>query len=159
MVEWLGDTSQELLITDSVLQEDGKNYHAWQHRQWVIRTFKLWEGELEFVDSLLLKDLRNNSAWNQRYFVVSNTSGWTEEAVKNEMELVLVVTYACVYRLLSASVNLILGTLSSSFAELPITRVLGIIYEGEFVLCTHCPSFHFFSHTRLLSLYLPSLFL
>ena len=88
IVEWLGDGSEELLQTEAVLQEDGKNYHAWQHRQWAIQTFKLWENELEFVDSLLMKDLRNNSAWNQRYFVISSTTGWTEEVIKDEMKLV-----------------------------------------------------------------------
>ena len=31
-------------------QEDAKNYHAWTHRQWVVRTFDLWDGELEFID-------------------------------------------------------------------------------------------------------------
>lgn len=36
LVEWCGDYSQELALTARVLSEDAKNYHAWQHRQWVI---------------------------------------------------------------------------------------------------------------------------
>ena len=111
VVEWLGDPSQELLMTETVLQEDGKNYHAWQHRQWAIRTFKLWENELMFVDSLLAKDLRNNSAWNQRFFVISNTTGWTEEVVKEEMELVIAALCTCFYASLLALVRLMLGML------------------------------------------------
>lgn len=37
LVEWCGDPSQELVVTAQILAEDAKNYHAWQHRQWVIK--------------------------------------------------------------------------------------------------------------------------
>lgn len=37
LVEWCNDPSQELVLTARVLSEDAKNYHAWQHRQWVIQ--------------------------------------------------------------------------------------------------------------------------
>lgn len=37
LVEWAGDPSEELILTAAVFSEDGKNYHAWQHRQWVIK--------------------------------------------------------------------------------------------------------------------------
>eukprot|EP01094_Clydonella_sp_ATCC50884_P024883 TRINITY_DN636_c0_g1_i2.p1 TRINITY_DN636_c0_g1~~TRINITY_DN636_c0_g1_i2.p1 ORF type:complete len:345 (+),score=99.78 TRINITY_DN636_c0_g1_i2:94-1035(+) len=79
MVERLGDAADgaaELQFTTEILDadDDSKNYHAWAHRQWVLKRFKLWEGELEYIEQLLAKDQRNNSAWNQRYFVVSNTS-------------------------------------------------------------------------------------
>ena len=42
----------------------------------------------------LLKDIsfnknkfcnRNNSAWNQRFFVISQSSGWTKEVVRSEV--------------------------------------------------------------------------
>jgi hypothetical protein len=33
VVEVLGDSSAELEFTRGVLLEDGKNYHAWSHRQ------------------------------------------------------------------------------------------------------------------------------
>ena len=49
--------------------EDGKNYHAWSHRQWALKEFALWDGELDFICELLEIDLRNNSAWNQRWYV------------------------------------------------------------------------------------------
>jgi hypothetical protein len=32
--------SQELDLTQRVLRKDSKNYHAWQHRQWVLLTFR-----------------------------------------------------------------------------------------------------------------------
>ena len=72
----------ELAFVGRVLQEDSKNYHAWGHRQWVLKTFNLWEGELLYVDQLLQQDLRNNSAWNQRYFVLQHTSD-----LKGDLEL------------------------------------------------------------------------
>lgn len=37
LVEWSKDPSQELELTARVLREDAKNYHAWQHRQWVVK--------------------------------------------------------------------------------------------------------------------------
>jgi hypothetical protein len=33
--------------------EDSKNYHAWAHRQWVLKEFNLWEGELDYLHQLL----------------------------------------------------------------------------------------------------------
>lgn len=52
LVEWSKDPSKELELTARVLQEDAKNYHAWQHRQWVI---KVSQCKLE---SLLKVDIR-----------------------------------------------------------------------------------------------------
>ncbi len=45
--------------------------HYLDIRQWIIKTFMLWENELEFTNELLELDIRNNSAWNQRAFVQS----------------------------------------------------------------------------------------
>lgn len=36
----MNDASTELHFTSQVLHQDSKNYHAWQHRQWVVATFK-----------------------------------------------------------------------------------------------------------------------
>lgn len=40
IVEWLNDSSRELALTEEILGMDAKNYHAWQHRQWAMKTFK-----------------------------------------------------------------------------------------------------------------------
>jgi protein farnesyltransferase/geranylgeranyltransferase type-1 subunit alpha len=59
---------------------------AWAHRQWFLRKYKQWDGELDFIDELLRLDVRNNSAWNHRWYVVTtSTSGslkpqWDAEA-------------------------------------------------------------------------------
>jgi hypothetical protein len=34
------DNSKEMRLTEIALSQDAKNYHAWQHRQWIIQTFK-----------------------------------------------------------------------------------------------------------------------
>ena len=75
VVECMQDASQELAFTQRILKKDSKNYHAWQFRQWAIKTFALWSDELAYIEQLIDEDVRNNSAWNQRYFVVRNTSG------------------------------------------------------------------------------------
>ncbi len=66
-----------------------KMFHLWfniNFRQWVLKEFQLWESELAYVKQLLTEDLRNNSAWNHRYFVISNTTKFTDEVVKAELE-------------------------------------------------------------------------
>ena len=55
-------------------------------RQWAVRTYDLWGGELGFVGRLIGEDLRNNSAWNHRYFVVANRERFTDEGVKRREE-------------------------------------------------------------------------
>jgi protein farnesyltransferase/geranylgeranyltransferase type-1 subunit alpha len=82
----------ELEYVAAVIHSDGKNYHAWTHRQWVLKAREsvfhsvssfaatgsassrydvLWETELEYAARLIEKDGRNNSAWNHRWFVIS----------------------------------------------------------------------------------------
>uniref|UniRef100_A0A8D3AP68 Protein farnesyltransferase/geranylgeranyltransferase type-1 subunit alpha n=1 Tax=Scophthalmus maximus TaxID=52904 RepID=A0A8D3AP68_SCOMX len=81
VVEWLNNPAEELEFIADILSQDAKNYHAWQHRQWVIQEYKLWDNELEFVESLLEEDVRNNSAWNQRHFVISLTTGFSDPTI------------------------------------------------------------------------------
>ena len=52
--DWSAYVPAELDYVATVLDEDSKNYHAWSHRQWVIRTANddaQWEKELEFGKS------------------------------------------------------------------------------------------------------------
>ena len=42
LIEWNQDPAKELRLTEIVLSQDAKNYHAWQHRQWVIKTFRYY---------------------------------------------------------------------------------------------------------------------
>lgn len=37
VVEWINDPTEELEFIADILSQDAKNYHAWQHRQWVIQ--------------------------------------------------------------------------------------------------------------------------
>jgi len=67
--------TEELDATAETLSVDGKNYHAWAHRQWVLDRFNAWSRELGFVDSELAKDVRNNSAWNERFCTIRRLHG------------------------------------------------------------------------------------
>lgn len=67
----------ELRFIASSFSADGKNYHTWSYRQWLLAYFnedELWQGELDFVDQMLNLDIRNNSAWHHRFFVVFENS-------------------------------------------------------------------------------------
>ena len=44
---------KELKFVQSMLDEDAKNYHAWQYRQWLLKTYSLWNKELDYVEKLL----------------------------------------------------------------------------------------------------------
>ena len=67
----------ELSYVSTVLAHDAKNYHAWSHRQYVLRSScdtsatstNLWQSDLSYTDTLISTDMRNNSAWNHRWFV------------------------------------------------------------------------------------------
>ena len=80
--------SDELSFVADVLSHDSKNYHAWQYRQWLLKTYSLWFDELQYVDHLLSEDIRNNSAWNQRYFVIAHTTGFKDEIIERELDYV-----------------------------------------------------------------------
>ena len=88
IIEHSGFTSNELSFLADVIKNDSKNYHSWQYRQWLLKTYSLWSDELEYVDQLLIDDIRNNSAWNQRYFVIAHTTGFKDEIVERELDYV-----------------------------------------------------------------------
>ncbi|KAG8460767.1 hypothetical protein KFE25_010822 [Diacronema lutheri] len=74
-----GDAS-ELAFVAECLDADGKNYHAWGYRQWLIGRFGLWADELDFAAALLADDPYNNSAWNERFFVLRGTRALNDPA-------------------------------------------------------------------------------
>lgn len=84
-------SAQEFKLTEFIFSKDSKNYHAWNHRQFTINTFKyknlgLLSDELRFTSKMIDEDVRNNSAWNQRYFII-NLRGKTDFIlVKNEFK-------------------------------------------------------------------------
>lgn len=88
IVERSNLTNNELRFIASIIQDDSKNYHAWQYRQWILKTYSLWSDELNYVDQLLNQDIRNNSAWNQRYFVIAHTTGFKDDIVERELDYV-----------------------------------------------------------------------
>lgn len=79
--------NNEISFIESILPLDDKNYHAWSHRQWLVRTFPhLMEAELPLVNELLLIDVRNNSAWNHRMFVFETLSKKGVMNISSEIE-------------------------------------------------------------------------
>jgi len=73
------DLKEEKQLLRSILVSDAKNYHAWSHYHWLLRTYKLYDDELQYLDQkLLVSDVRNNSAWNHRHFVVKQTTGFAD---------------------------------------------------------------------------------
>ena len=52
----------------------------------MLKTYNVWDKELEFIDEKLNEDFRNNSAWNHRYFVISNTTPMGKEDRQKEID-------------------------------------------------------------------------
>jgi len=77
---------EELRLTKDLLICDSKNYHAWQHRQWILSIFRDFSNEMEYINSLLHDDVRNNSAWNQRHFVIVSLGDFTSDNLLREVE-------------------------------------------------------------------------
>jgi len=66
-----GNLARELASVEKLLSEDdGKNYHAWAHRQALVKEMDAWDDELGFTERMLAQDVRNNSAWNHRMLAV-----------------------------------------------------------------------------------------
>merc|ERR1711881_7875 len=62
---------------------DQKNYHAWQHRQWVLKEFSLWDGELAFVDSLIRKRVLD---WREEGLKSPHLTGFIVDLYLEELE-------------------------------------------------------------------------
>ena len=66
LVDLIQDPSKELRLTEIVLSQDAKNYHAWQHRQWVIKTFKYDLSARTFLLHTKNIYLRNSATFQTR---------------------------------------------------------------------------------------------
>lgn len=76
----------ELEFITTILKEDEKNYHAWAHRQWVVKTFNLFEKEFDYTVEMFKSDFRNNSAWNYRFFLFENSTDLNEKVRTQEID-------------------------------------------------------------------------
>ncbi|PVU97265.1 hypothetical protein BB561_000680 [Smittium simulii] len=63
--------AKEIIFLNSQIDLDSKNFHAWSYRQYIIKTFDLYDYELGFAELKISQDIRNNSAWNQKYFILT----------------------------------------------------------------------------------------
>ena len=77
---------EEKIFTAFMIKQDSKNYHCWQHRQWLVNDFQQFDGELDYTEELLEDDIRNNSAWNHRYYIIENTTGFDGSVLESEVK-------------------------------------------------------------------------
>lgn len=100
MTSWY---NHELDYTANImLHHDGKNYHAWCYRQWILKqkaaaaaeSSKVWMEELEFCHQLITTDIRNNSAWNQRWLATHSLQSAKESKILAQEELQYALQHA-----------------------------------------------------------------
>jgi protein farnesyltransferase/geranylgeranyltransferase type-1 subunit alpha len=118
--------NKELSYVDKILNDDSKNYHAWSHRQWIIKTVnhsQLWINEIEYSHTQIISDVRNNSAWNQRWFAVHEGKN-TIAMMNNHQQQILSFDKAkeeASYALSGANVDI--------YNESPWRYLIGILME------------------------------
>lgn len=77
------DFDEEKQFLEEIFYSDGKNYHAWSYRLWLIERFNLIDdSELEFVDEELKDQVTNNSLWSYRYFLLNKYHEFSQELVE-----------------------------------------------------------------------------
>jgi protein farnesyltransferase/geranylgeranyltransferase type-1 subunit alpha len=118
----MGNANEEALFTAAILTHDNKNYHAWSHRQWVIKQFNLWNNELEVAENFIQFDVRNNSAWNHRWFVLtrgSSTLLFSKQVLDDEMEFamkyaMIALHNECPFNYMRGIAKLVIGSTAST---------------------------------------------
>ncbi|CAJ0947490.1 unnamed protein product, partial [Mesorhabditis belari] len=71
LVEWIGNPGDELDFTAAVFDDEPKNYHGWQHRQWSC-VISIWSANerLTIQQSCFSRIRITILAWNYRYFIL-----------------------------------------------------------------------------------------
>ena len=82
---------RELQTVDWYLNLDQRNFHAWDHRRWLITKLnRSVDEELSFTKTLIDKDFSNHSAWHYRSSLLKQKLGekLNIEAIKSELDYV-----------------------------------------------------------------------
>ena len=82
---------KELQTVDWYLSLDQRNFHAWDHRRWLVKKLnRSIDDELSVTKSLIDKDFSNHSAWHYRSSLLKQKHGETLnfETVKFELDYV-----------------------------------------------------------------------
>ena len=73
-----------------MFESDGKNYHAWSYKLWLVEKFQLYgEEEWDLVNEELQDQVTNNSLWSYRYFLTMKTKPYSLELVQSEVQYAL----------------------------------------------------------------------
>ena len=118
IVSILGDPTRELDFVSSVLDHDGKNYHTWAYRQWILAHFgglgfrdesvsavgagqypHFWASDIAYADKMIQDDVRNNSAYNHRWYCIFGRAMHGRSELPAEMEEVrdAEIKYVCCF--------------------------------------------------------------
>ncbi|ODV88631.1 hypothetical protein CANCADRAFT_20487, partial [Tortispora caseinolytica NRRL Y-17796] len=88
---------QELALVDMLLEADGRNFHGWAYRRFVIQCMEnvqktsLVDSELAYTEKHVKRNLSNYSAWFNRSQLISRLSKQTQDRsalFSKELELI-----------------------------------------------------------------------
>lgn len=118
VVEWLSDPTEELEFIADILSQDAKNYHAWQHRQWVIQVGGGASGYSELQVSSTSATLPEQLHLLLKAFIKTSSSAvWLRKVL-------------CMLATIILSRNTNCGTTSSSLWRISWRRMWGITLRG-----------------------------
>lgn len=64
--------ADELQLCDRLLEVDGRNFHGWNHRRFIVGLLDSAEFELLFTEKLLFRNFSNYSAWHNRSMLLES---------------------------------------------------------------------------------------
>lgn len=121
----------ELRYVDKILNDDSKNYHAWSHRQWIIKRVNapsLWRDEIEYSHAQIIADVRNNSAWNQRWFAVHEGKNNTTVMTNNNHHQHNILSFEKAKEEANYALS---GANADIYNESPWRYLIGILMEQQ----------------------------